>query len=315
MVTLLRPYRIARFASRVLLKGEDPISGGLLSATGLGGSVPSKRALEGAALCRALLVIVISLPIIPTTGQAAPPPGATPEEQGKHIFITQDNLDMGYHDSKATMTMTLFNAAGQQSRREMLTLSLEVQDDGDKTLITFQYPRDIKGTGLLTYEHIQTTDDQWLYLPALKRVKRIASRNKSGSFVGSEFSYEDIASNKPAKYSYKYLREDRHHGAQVWVTERYPKDPSSGYTKIITWVDQSNHQTVKQEFLDRKGAPLKIQSVKGHARYLGKFWRPSETTMENLQTKKRTVLRFEAWKFQQGLKASVFTKRSLERQR
>ena len=209
----------------------------------------------------------------------------------------------------------LVNAAGQESHRKMLYRSFEMKDDGDKTLMTFQHPRDIKGTSLLTYEHIQKEDDQWLYLPALKRVKRIASKNKSGSFLGSEFSFEDISSNEPEKYDYQYLREDTLNGGKVWVVERYPKDPNSGYTKIITWVDQSNYQTVKQEYFDRKKAALKVQRNSGNTLYMGKFWRTSEIAMENLQTRKKTILKFDGWKFQQGLKESFFTKRSLERQR
>ena len=252
---------------------------------------------------------------VPTSGHPAPPPGSTPEEQGLHVFVTQDNLDEGYQDAEATMTMILQNSAGLESRREMVTLFLEVPEDGDKTLITFQFPRDIKGTGLLTYEHIETNDDQWLYLPALKRVKRIASQNKSGSFVGSEFSYEDISSNKPAKYTHRYLREALHNGIPFWVVERYPKDSSSGYTKIITWVDQSNYQTFKQEYFDRKGALLKVEHDTQHIHHLRKFWRPSKITMDNVQTKKKTILEFQDWQFQQGLRDSVFTKRSLERQR
>ena len=246
---------------------------------------------------------------------AAPPPGGTPEEQGQHIFETQDDMNIGYRDADANLYMKLFNAAGQESRREMRMRFLEVPEEADKTLITFHFPRDIKGTGLLTFEHIDKGDDQWLYLPALKRTKRIASENKSGSFVGSEFSYEDISSTKPEKYSYKYLREDSLNGEPVWVTERYPKFESSGYTKIVSWVNQSNFQTVKQEFFDRKGAVLKIQTVKGLRLYLEKYWRPSEVTMDNVQTKKKTILDFLEWKFQQGLKDSLFRKRSLERQR
>ena len=69
--------------------------------------------------------------------------------------------------------------------------------------------------------------------------------------MGSEFSYEDIASTKPEKYTYKYIREDEHQGSKAWIIERYPKDPNSGYTKIISWVDQSNFQVVKQEYFDR----------------------------------------------------------------
>jgi len=266
-----------------------------------------------------LLIIILTgwsiLLVQPSIGSAAPPPGKTPEEMGRHIFVTQEEMDQGYRDDKTSMDMTLINAAGQKSQRRMDRRTFEMEKDGDKTLMTFQHPRDIKGTGLLTFEHIQGDDDQWLYLPALKRVKRIASKNKSGSFVGSEFSYEDLSSNEPEKYNYKYLREDSYQGQPVWVVERYPKDPNSGYTKIVTWVNHSNYQTVKQEYFDRKGSPLKIQFNNHIQQYLGKFWRPNEIIMENLQTKKKTVLKFEDWEFQQDLKESFFTKRSLERQR
>lgn len=264
-------------------------------------------------------IILISLTVLvllhPIVALSAPPQGKTPEEMGRTIFETQDKMDLGYRDASVTMTMTLINAAGQQSQRKMTYRTLEVQKDGDKTLITFQHPRDIKGTGLLTFEHPDRDDDQWLYLPALKRVKRLASKNKSGSFVGSEFSYEDISSNEPEKFDYKYLREDTYNGTKVWVSERYSKDPNSGYTKIITWVDQSNHQTLKEEYFDRKGSPLKIERNNGNTLYLKKFWRPTEITMENLQTRKRTSLKFDDWQIKQGLKKSLFTKRALERQR
>ncbi len=260
------------------------------------------------------VILAAGFLFVPAIGLAAPPPGDSPEDQGRFVFSTQDDMDLGFQDAKVIMSMFLMNAAGQKSRRKMVTQFLEVSDDGRKTLITFQYPRDIKGTGLLTYEHLDTKDDQWLYLPALKRVKRIVSGNKSGSFVGSEFSYEDISSTEHEKYTYKYMREDIHHGP-VWVVERYPKDQSSGYSKIVSWVDQSNYQIVKQTYFDRKGAPLKTEIVEGLTRHLGQFWRPTKVNMENLQTKKKTILVFEDWEFRQGLKSSLFTRRSLERQR
>ena len=262
-----------------------------------------------------IILIVLLSGLTPAIVHAAPPAGATPEEQGQNVFVTRDEMDNGYTDAITAMTMTLYNAAGQKSSRKMATRYLELHGDGDKTLITFQFPRDIKGTGLLTFEHIDEADDQWLYLPALKRVKRIASKNKSGSFVGSTFSYEDISSTKSEKYDYKYIREDDHHGTKVWIIERYPKDPNSGYTKIISWVDQSNFQVVKQEYFDRKGSPLKFSMENGNTPYLGNFWRPSEIIMENLQTKKKTILTFNDWAFQRGMDSSLFSKRSLERQR
>ncbi len=251
----------------------------------------------------------------PLWGYSATPKGNTPAEQGLHIFVTQDEMDMGFRDSQVTMKMTLINAAGLESQRKMVMLVREFQGEGDKTLITFKFPRDIKGTGLLTYEHLDTADDQWLYLPALKRVKRIASANKTGSFVGSEFSYEDISSHQPEKYTYRYLREDLDNGIPVWVIDQYPKDLKSGYTKIITWVDQSNYQTVKQEYFDRRGVLFKVEHDSGHTQELGKFWRPNRITMDNVNTKKKTILEFHEWVFQQGLDDAVFTTRALERQR
>ena len=126
---------------------------------------------------------------------------------------------------------------------------------------------------------------------------------------------EDIASSEPDKYDYKYLREDTHNGIAVWVVERYPKDPNSGYTKIITWVDQSNYQAVKNEYFDRKSVRLKIQYDNGNMLYLGRFWKSKRFITENLQTKKKTILKFDDWRFQEAVKESFFTKRSLERQR
>ena len=265
------------------------------------------------ASCR-ITALAVSFLLAGSMAFAASPPGATPEEKGRLVFVTQDEMDKGFHDDFVTLSMTLMNAAGQKSRRKMTNQTFEMESDGDKSLITFQHPRDVKGTSLLSFEHINKADDQWLYLPALKRVKRIASKNKSGSFVGSEFSFEDLSSFEPAKFNYKYLREDRLDGKAVWVVERYPRDPNSGYTKIISWVNQSNHQNIQHDYFDRKGSPLKIQRNK-NSRHLEKYWRPSQIIMENLQTKKKTILEFRDWKFNQGIKESFFTKRSLERQR
>ena len=101
-------------------------------------------------------------------------------EQGLAIAVEADRRDTGFHDLRAELTMLLRNKHGEESIREMRSRSLEVENDGDKTMIIFDQPRDVKGTALLTFSHKVDADDQWLYLPALKRVKRIASRNKSG---------------------------------------------------------------------------------------------------------------------------------------
>ena len=128
----------------------------------------------------------------------------TPEEKGFAIAVAADKRDTGFVTQTADLVMTLRNRQGQESTRYIRTRTLEVEGDGDKALSIFDRPADIKHTAVLTFSHGLEPDDQWLYLPALKRVKRINSRNKSGPFVGSEFAFEDLGSQEVEKYSYKY---------------------------------------------------------------------------------------------------------------
>ncbi len=257
---------------------------------------------------RLLLIALCSL--LPLTGNAM-----TPEEQGLEIAREVDRRDTGFHDFKATMTMLLRNKHGEESLRHMRTKALEVENDGDKTLIIFDRPRDVKGTALLSYSHKTGSDDQWLYLPALKRVKRIASRNKSGPFMGSEFAYEDLSSQEVEKYTYKYIRDEPLNGKDALVQERYPVDPNSGYTRQVVWIDKAEYIPLKIEFYDRKQSLLKTLKFKDYKQYLDRFWRASEMFMQNHQTGKSTLLTWEDYKFRTGLKASNFGKNSLKRAR
>ena len=132
------------------------------------------------------------------------------------------------------MQMILKNRHGQASERIIRMKSLEVQDDGDKSLSIFDDPKDVKGTAFLNYIHKTDDDDQWLYLPALKRVKRISSRNKAGSFMGSEFACEDFSSQEVEKYTYKWIRDEIYNDSDCYVVEFYPVDQkNSGYTRIV----------------------------------------------------------------------------------
>ena len=129
----------------------------------------------------------------------------SPEEKGLQLAIEVDKRDEGFQDTTSQMKMKLRNAQGEESIREFYSKTLEVLEDGDKSIFIFEHPRDVSGTAVLTFTHKQGPDDQWLYLPALKRVKRISSDNKTGSFVGSEFAYEDLSSQEIEKYTYKWI--------------------------------------------------------------------------------------------------------------
>ena len=239
----------------------------------------------------------------------------TAEEKGLAIAIEADKRDQGWSDQETTTKMILRNSQGAESIREMRGKALEVEADGDKSLIIFDTPRDVKGTAFLSFTHTLKADEQWLYLPALKRVKRISSSNKSGPFMGSEFAYEDISSQEVAKYKYKFIKNDKFNGRDVFIIERIPQYKKSGYTKQISWLDKEMYQPLKIEFYDRKKSLLKTLTQHEYKKYLNKYWRPSRLEMVNHQTKKSTTLLWTSYKFKNGFKSRDFDRNSLKRAR
>ena len=237
------------------------------------------------------------------------------QARGLSVARAADAADAGFADSTADLTMVMQASSGSTIRREMRQLTLEVDDDGDKSILVFDRPRDLKGTAILTHTHRTGPDDQWLYLPALKRVKRISSADKSGPFMGSEFAYEDLASQEVEKYSYRYLREETLGDTLCDVIERIPVDSKSGYTRQIAWYDQAEHRLQRVEYYDRKDSLLKTMNVVNYQLYLDAFWRPDELQMTNHQTGKSTALIFRNYRLQVGLKASDFNRNALSRMR
>ena len=176
-----------------------------------------------------LKTIITTSLLIPTLALA----NVSPEQKGLDIATEGDRRDLGFTDSMSSLTMELKNRNGDISIRRLRTLTLEMKDDGDKILSVFDQPADVKGTSMLTFSHKQGNDDQWLYLPALKRVKRISSTNKSGPFMGSEFAYEDMSSQEVEKYTYRWIRDESFNGQDSFVMERYPLDKKSGYKRQV----------------------------------------------------------------------------------
>ena len=237
----------------------------------------------------------------------------TAEERGLEIAIEADRRDTGFHDSQASMRMILRNKRGDESIRDIRVRTLEQLDDGDKSLTIFDKPADVKGTNFLAFTHKTGPDDQWLYLPALKRVKRISSRNKSGPFMGSEFAYEDLSSQEVEKYTYKYLRDEACGELQCFVIERIPVDRYSGYTRQIVWIDQQEYRPQKIVFYDRKDSMLKTLVYSEYKQFLENYWRAHDMFMENHQTGKSTRLIWDNYRFQTGLTERDFDRNSLKR--
>lgn len=250
-----------------------------------------------------------------TVTAPAPAQDRDAREKGRAIMVEADARGKGYGDLRAEMAMVLKNAHGQESRREMRSRSLE-KEGGDWNLIIFDEPKDVEGTALLTHTHAGADDDQWLYLPALKRVKRIASGNKSGPFVGSEFAYEDLSSQEIEDYQdYELLREEACPGSDepCWVVKRIPADSNSGYSRQIAWVDQSEYRVRKLDYYDRKGDHLKTLTFDDYRLYLDDYWYAHEMHMVNHQTGKSTLLNWKAYEFRNGYTDRDFDRNALKR--
>ena len=239
----------------------------------------------------------------------------TPEEIGLQIATDARERDRGFGNFTGTQQMTLRNKQGQESKRELRIKVLEVDGEGNQTLFIFDNPKDVSGTAFLTHSYRDKADDQWIYLPALKRVKRISSSNRSGSFMGSEFAYEDLTPQEVEKFTYKFIGEEPCGDLTCTVVEQVPTDRKSGYRRQLFYRDKDEFRVFKVEYFDRKGTHLKTLDVTDYELYLDKFWRASTMDMVNHITGKRTTLTWLDYQFGTELDENDFTKTGLKRVR
>ncbi len=247
-------------------------------------------------------------------GWAALALAATAEETGLAIAREMDRRDLGWESVRADLTMILTDQQGKVSTRQIRFLGREGETDGDQSLLLFDSPLDVKGTQFLSLSHKQGDDDQWLYLPALKRVKRISAANKGGAFMGSEFSYEDMGAPEVEKYTYRYLRDEDYQTRPSFVLERYPVDEHSLYRRQVAWVDKELYIPWKIEYYNRRGEHLKTLTYRKYKKYLGRYWRPGEMEMVNHRSGKTTKLVWTNYRFQDPeVQAGLFSPQALGR--
>jgi len=239
----------------------------------------------------------------------------TAEQKGLAIAKKSETMDTGWKDQSAKMTMVLRTKRGKEFIRVIHNKTKEIINDGDKSLIVFDLPRDIKGTAFLSHTHINKADDQWLYLKSLKRVKRISTSNKSGAFMGSEFSYEDISSQELDKYTYKFLKDDLVGKRAAFKIEQRPTYRYSGYTRVVVWTDKVTYRPLKIDYYDRKNTLLKTMTYHGYKQFKNRFWRPAKMHMVNHQTGKSTTLNWSEYKFDNNLTDADFDISALKRAR
>ncbi|MFQ5514110.1 MAG: outer membrane lipoprotein-sorting protein [Myxococcota bacterium] len=274
---------------------------------GLTGARRSRRTPHG---LRATLIGLILL--LPLSAPADDP-------EARRIMQAVEDRDDG-DDATQDMEMILIDKKGNRRIRMLRSFSKDVGEDRH-TLMFFISPADVKDTGFLTYDYddADRDDDQWLYLPALRKTKRIASSDKSGSFMGSDFNYSDMTERELERYDFRLMKEGEINGVGVWQIEAIPRTQEeidgTGYEKSIFWVRQDNQVVIRALHWLKKGGKLRYFDVKKLEQIDG-IWVPTEmhmTTKKGKKTLHKTVLRSTNVRFNQGLDKDLFTIRKLEK--
>jgi hypothetical protein len=265
---------------------------------------------------RSLALLVVTL-MIGGAGTTTPSHAAD-DPKAREVMTRVDDRDDG-DDQTSNLQMVLIDKRGKQRIRELRSFTKDVGED-THSMLFFLSPADVEDTGFLTYDYDEADrdDDQWLYLPALKKTKRIASSDKSGSFMGSDFSYADMTDRPLENYEFKLLQEGDVDGHPVWVIESTPIDKDeideTGYTKSIQFVRKDNDVVVRSKIWVKKGKRNKYMEVQELEQIDG-IWVPTLVTMttkNGKQTLHKTVLRTSNVKFNQELDLDDFSIRGLE---
>lgn len=238
------------------------------------------------------------------------------------IEIMDKNFMVGkYADSTSDTTMTLTNKSGQQRVRKTFgTSKLDANGIDNKRMTRFLEPTDVKGTVSLLVEHSDKDDDIWIYLPSVKKVRRLISSNKKDSFVGTDFSYGDVIGHKVKEWNHTIVKEEDVDGKPCYVIESTPKDATvktnTGYSKRIGWIQKDNFVTVKAVAYDEAGELLK-EAKYSHWKEVDTVkhkWQAGILEAKNLQTGHSTVITIDQFKVNNGVKDDFFTTRYMEQQ-
>lgn len=251
----------------------------------------------------AIIALIIAMGFSPeVTGQSL---------SGKEIIEKVYNRPTG-DDQTSELAMTLINRSGAQRVREIKQFTMDL-GAVEKSIMFFLSPADVKNTSFMswTYDSDQA-DDQWIYLPALKKTKRISSDSKSDYFMGSDFTYDDLGDRKLEDDSHKLLGEETLHGKECYMVESVSKDEDYMYSKTLVWVDKSNFIGVKKEFYDEDEDLLKVLAIKEIEEISG-IWVIKNSEMENVQKNHRTTIVLSNIQINTGLSESKFTERMMMR--
>jgi outer membrane lipoprotein-sorting protein len=231
---------------------------------------------------------------------------------GLQIIENVYNRETG-NDMQSDLTMSLINARGDQRVREIKQF---IRDFGkmEKKIMFFVSPADVRNTSFMNwgYDEAGKDDDQWIYLPALKKIKRISSESTSDYFMGSDFTYDDLGDRYPTEDTHKLLREVKKDEEDCYVVESIPKDEEYMYSRTVSWVIKDKWIGLKKDFYDEDGELLKTLTVNKYDK-IGNYWTILSSEMSNIQKDHTTKMELSDIKLDAGISATKFTERMMKR--
>lgn len=236
-----------------------------------------------------------------------------PQLSGREIIQKVEDSPDG-DNRKSVMTMLLVNHRGATRERTILSYSMDLGKDS-KSIMFFQSPADVKGTGFLSWQYDETDrdDDKWLYLPAMKKVRRISgSSARKENFMGSDFTFDDMGGRNVDEDEHSLTGEEQVDGSLCWVVESKPLEDDAVYSKTVSWIRQDALIPVKVEFYDRMGKLLKTLVSSDISKEDG-FWTTRKLEMTNHQRNHRTQILIKKIEYDLAMSESLFTVPALER--
>lgn len=241
-------------------------------------------------------------------------PSSAQERPSAEGIVTKSHLMSFYagEDMKARVFMRLVSKEGKERIRELTMLRKDLKEGGEQRhFIYFHRPADVREMTFMVWKYPQRDDDRWLFIPAIKLVKRIAANDKRSSFVGSDFSYEDVSGREVEEDTHSLLREERLNGREVYVVKSIPKDErSADFGYKLSWIEKGSFVLWKEEYYDKRGDLHKVFTA-DEVKPVQGFFTTIKRTMKNVQTGHRTEVTFGEVKYNLGLSEDLFSERSL----
>mgnify|MGYP000011656584 FL=1 len=236
------------------------------------------------------------------------------EARAREIIDEAARRTAGFQDFTAKLTMTIRDADGAGRDHEMQVQVLEVPEDGQRTLLTFDRAN-VRGMMILTIANRDGRRRQYVYLPSTRSTREVATSRQSESFMGSDFTYRDMGAQDFHGYTYEYLGEETVGQVSCHKLERRPTDDGSGYDHQVVWLDTEAYRVLRVDYFDGANELLKTLELDGYQQYAGRHWRPDRMVMTDSRSGKSTTLAWSEYSFENGLTTADFDPRRLGRPR